>query len=176
MSRGKVVSSSSYGELEGVNLTGVKQKKGKLKALYQTRLGNGGFYWMCECLCGQLREVLSKRFTTEEIRSCIDCRIRPASNQVQFRRADWYSGEFADGSKWREIVANFPFERRLLMEVYLEGKASRHWQFKKQAAQIAFLEKNVIAELRCFSIKRVAKAFSRLKQMGIFPPNIGEYK
>ncbi len=156
------------GDLMGVNLTGVKQTKGKLRALYQTKLGKGGYYWMCECECGANREVLAKRFSTCEIRSCIDCRIRPASDQVQYRRADWYTDDW-QGNSWRKFVRDMPFERRLLMETYLVGKPNRHWQFQKQAAQIAYLDKNPIEELKCFSLKRVASAMTFLKSRGITP-------
>lgn len=46
------------------------QKFGKLTALSKTSSRNGKTYWLCQCECGNFKEVQTNHLTTGAIRSC----------------------------------------------------------------------------------------------------------
>lgn len=141
-----------------LDLTGRKQSVGRLEAVIPVRSGGRGkgIFWLCRCKCGREREVLAKKFVSEEIKSCVDCRKNPTRRVEGSGR--WYPPEFR--RSWRGKVAAFDAERRLLYETILDGRT--HWLLRMQAADIAIREPDARKALGEFGRKRIILACRRI--------------
>lgn len=143
-----------------VNLRGKRQPNGKLTALYPSRREVGrGILWTCLCRCGREREVPTKKFVAEEIRSCVDCRFYPTKVPAG-TRAEWYSKEFVE--EWRGIRDGFEGMQRLLFETILDGR--RNWHHQMQAVDLVIRAGDLTEELAWYSKSRIRRAMNRIIQ------------
>jgi hypothetical protein len=148
-------------------------KKAKLTARYpvgrQPRLG---MVWYCECDCGGYRDVPAMYFTSARIKQCERC-VDPALAAVipmliqrreEIKEAEdvgWYPEPFR--STWRDELAAFDVERRLLFEVVMGGRPRRS-AFMMQATDIVMRvpDSELDIEFGQYDRKRIALARARL--------------
>jgi len=134
-----------------------------------------GYYWHCDCDCGGSRLVSAKDFSMGKITKCKMCvspkRVEEQKKLLQRLREirrdlgdDWYSDEFK--REWRNHLAAFSFEQRLLFETIMDGRS--HWHLQMQAVDIVMRETDIELELMNYSRARVARARERLENEKLY--------